>query len=165
MLRSVARVGGLLRLTVLGGVGEVEGFDVFWEAARSVVGSLVGPESYPHHSVGEVGALAAVTAAAGWQVTGTQRIVGVRRCAMDELWQWLWGSLPLRFEDGSFLEGVQRAALELRIRSVFEPLAERWAIADTEYYDVPSVAWMVSATAPAVVSAGVASRCGESRVP
>jgi hypothetical protein len=158
-------------LTVLGGVGEVEGFDVFWEAARSVVGSLVGPESYPHHSVGEIGVAATLVAAAGWTVTGTQRMVGVRRCGREELWRWLWGSLPLRFEDGSFLEGAERAGWEHRIRDVFEPLAQRWATDGSEVsgqlsgsvggkqFDVPSVAWMVSAIAPAHVPSAVTLRC------
>ncbi len=159
MLRSVARVGGQLRLTVLGGVGEVEGFDVFWEAARSVVRSLAGPASYPHHSVGDEGLAAALLVSAGWNVTGAQRMVGIRRCAMDELWRWLWGSLPLRFDRGSYLEGEERVAQEPFIRAAFVPLAQRWAVAGTEFFDVPSVAWMVSAVAPATVPEAVVENC------
>jgi hypothetical protein len=132
---DVARDGGTLVVTVLGPVGTVEGFDVFWESAASVNPDLVGPDHYPHHSLGEAERLAGLVTAAGWTIEWSGSTIGTRVCNSTELWGWLWRSLPLRRKDGTFLEGDLRSEWEDRIRMSFFQQAQRWIASDKQVED------------------------------
>jgi hypothetical protein len=94
LLRTVTRVGGQLRLTVLGPAGTVEGFDTLWQAAADVVPHLAGPERYVHHLFGDVTTLRPMMEACGWEISEIRPVTSVRHCTADDLWRWLWGSLP-----------------------------------------------------------------------
>jgi hypothetical protein len=130
---------------VLGPAGTVEGFDRFWSAARRVVPTLAEPSAYPHHRLGDIAALRALVADAGWQVDDEREVVGRRTCTEGELWQWLWGSLSLRFSDGTHLEGEDRVRHHDPIRAEFFADAQRWRVGAS--YVVPSLAYLVCATA------------------
>ena len=129
---------------MLGPVSTVEGFDVFWEAAETVAG-LAPPSTYPHHRLGDPSMLAELATSCGWEVDRVEPIVSRRVCDGDELWRWLWGSLPLLRHDGSFVEGPDRAALESPIRREFCASAQRWRTGPepTARYCVPSLALML----------------------
>ncbi len=129
---DAARDGGTLLVTVLGPVGTVEGFDVFWESAASVNPDLIGPDKYPHHSLGDIERFTALVTAAGWTIEWSASTVGVRVCDSTELWGWLWRSLPLRRKDGSFLEGDLRSEWEERIHERFFERAPRWIANDPQ---------------------------------
>ena len=130
---------------MLGPVGTVSGFDTFWSAARAVVPSLVDIDGYPHHSCGDRSAFVGIVSECGWHVDDVQPLISERRCGATELWRWLWGSLPLRFEDATHLEGTTRAEFEEEIRDEFFRRAEDWR--DGETYVVRSAATMVCASA------------------
>ena len=88
---------------------------------------------------------------AGWRIDNVSPLISDRRCDETELWRWLWGSLPLRFEDMTYLEGSARAVFEDAIRTEFFKRAEAWR--DGESYVVRSAATMVGATATCPVAA------------
>ncbi len=145
MLRSVARDGGQLRLTVLGPAGTVEGFDALWEAAFDVVPGLAPPAAYAHHRFGDVSELHRLVTTCEWEVADIVPITSVRTCTAEELWRWLWGSLPLRRVDGTFLTEEERTPIESRVRAAFFLVARRFLSADR--YVIRSLAHMVVASA------------------
>jgi hypothetical protein len=135
-------------MTVLGPVGTVEGFDSFWSAAQRVVPDLVGPDGYPHHRHGDETALRELVSSSGWHIEAVESIVGIRACGEAHLWQWLWGSLPLRFQGGTHLEGQARSAKEPAIREEFFSTVQGWKKSgNDEIYEVRSCALLVSAIA------------------
>ena len=160
MLRSVARVGGQLRLTVLGAAGTVCGFDTFWDAACSVSSELASPVDYPHHSLGDAASVAALVSDSGWVVDAVHDLRGSRRCDRLELWRWLWGSLPLRTNSGAYLEGPARLEIESQVRDEFFVRADAWpGHHGPDEYVVESHATLVHATA--TTHAPCTRRCSE----
>ena len=146
-MRSVTRVGGQLRLTVLGAAGTVEGFDTLWQAAADVLPQLAQPRHYVHHRLGDLDELVRLVAGCGWEISEISPITSVRNCSEEELWRWLWGSLPLRTVDGAFLSHDERHPVEAAVRSEFFAQAQRFRVGDR--YVVRSLAHMVIATAVA----------------
>lgn len=132
-------------MTVLGAAGTVQGFDTFWTAAASVITGVADPAFYAHHRLGDPRRLATMIATAGWRVQDIHPIVSQRRCDADELWRWLWGSLPLLRTDGTFLEGCDRAEVEQQVRAAFFDRAEPFRNGDT--FTVCSLAHLAIATA------------------
>ena len=145
MLRSVARVGGQLRATVLGAAGTVEGFDTFWESAASIVPRLAGPDAYPHHRLGNPARLRSLLEGCRWVVEDIVAVTSVRMCEAEELWRWLWGALPLLREDGTYVHGPERSAAETDIRTAFFDRAERMRSGTT--FTIRSLAHMAIAVA------------------
>lgn len=145
MLRSVARVGGQLRATVLGAAGTVEGFDMFWESAASIVPGLAGPDAYPHHRLGDPARLRSLLEGCGWVVNDIVAVTSVRICHAEELWRWLWGALPLLRKDGTYVHGSERSAAESDIRTAFFDRAELVRTGTT--FTIRSLAHMVIAVA------------------
>lgn len=83
----------------------------------------------------------------GWIVHDIQQIVSVRRCPAEELWRWLWGSLPLLRTGGTFVEGDERAELEPDVRKAFFVRADRFR--DGEAFTIRSLAHLAIAIASA----------------
>lgn len=86
---------------------------------------LAEPADYVHHRFGDVAELRSALTACGWQVSDVRAVTSVRRCTDEELWRWLWGSLPLRTADGAFLSPSERAEIEGTVREAFFVQAER----------------------------------------
>ena len=145
MLRSVARVGGQLRATVLGAAGTVEGFDAFWESAASIVPGLAGPDAYPHHRLGDPARLRSLLQGCGWVVDDIVAVTSVRMCEAEELWRWLWGALPLLREDGTYVQGPERSAAEADIGTAFFERAE--GVRNGTMFTIRSLAHMAIAVA------------------
>ena len=130
---------------MLGPVGTVEGFDALWSAAAAVVPGLVGPELYPHHSLSDVNRVRSLLLECSWDTTEVVDTVSIRMCEADELWRWLWLSLPLLRGDGTFLEGTDRDAVEGPVRQEF---FERVQLCrDADRFCIRSLAYVVAATA------------------
>ncbi len=123
----------------------MEGFDTFWQAAADVLPGLAQPDAYAHHRFGDIEDLRRSVAVCGWEVSAIRPIASARHCADDELWRWLWGSLPLRMVDGSFLSAEERQPIEEAVRLEFFAQAERFRVGDR--YVVRSLAHMVIASA------------------
>ena len=134
-----------MRATVLGAAGTVQGFDTFWAAAATVITGVADPACYAHHRLGDPRRLAAMLTTSGWSVHDIHPMISQRRCDADELWRWLWGSLPLLRTDGTFLEGCDRAEGEQQVRAAFFDRAELFRDGDT--FTICSLAHLLIASA------------------
>ena len=148
---------------MLGPAGTVEGFDTFWNAATVVVPDLAGPADYIHHRFGDVETLRAIVDACGWKVTEIRPLLSERYCTEDELWRWLWGSLPLRTTSGSFLAQAERVMHEAAIRREFFAAAERMRVGNA--FLVRSLANLVMATAVPSASPAATTQNNEHETP
>jgi hypothetical protein len=137
-------------LTVLGAAGTVEGFDTLWQAAADSTPGLAPPHAYVHHRFADMEALQRSVTGCGWAISEVRPITSVRHCTEEELWRWLWGSLPLRTIDGSFLSPDEKHVIEDAVRHEFFAQAQRFRFADR--YEVRSLAHMVIAMALALPS-------------
>jgi SAM-dependent methyltransferase len=106
-LRRACRPGARLAVTALGRADEVGPFHCFWEVANDLIPGAWAPGRYPHHGLGDAGALARVAAEAGWHAIEEQAVVGVRRISAPGAWRWLSSALPVGVD--SLVDGsVQR---------------------------------------------------------
>ena len=96
VLREHAEPGATLAVAVLGSRDDVAAFDVYWSAAARVDAGLAGPDEYPHFRFGDPTELISATGRAGWADVRCEKIIAHREVGTDELWEWLWGAMPLR---------------------------------------------------------------------
>jgi hypothetical protein len=157
-----------LRISTLGPIGSHRGFDAFWKAGQIVEPELAAPSAYPHHRLGadvgadlgaEVGAddsLHTLVEAAGWDDVHSRVISSARILSADELWVWLYGSLPLKTRNGQFLEGVDRDNIADALRIALEETLAPCRLADGRY-SIESSIMMVSARNNSIWSCTCAS--------
>lgn len=111
---------------------------------------LAPPQHYAHHRFGDVEELRRTVQACGWDVAEIRALTSLRSCDAEELWRWLWGSLPLRRVDGRFLSSDERQPIEEDVRRQF--FAHAQLFRSGERYNIRSLAHMVTATASAPTS-------------
>lgn len=134
-----------MRVSALGLSREVEAFERYWLSAADVIAGVAPPDSYVHHRFGEAGLLLGEVARAGWSDVAQSRIDTTVCVAPDSLWPWLWQALPIRREDGSYLEQLERVPHE---DAVYQRLLERCAPQrdSNGNYQFRMAAWLVRAT-------------------
>ncbi len=96
LLRGHAEPGAVLVICVLGGQDDVAAFDLYWTAAARVDPGFAGSDEYPHFRFGDPAELITAAQRAGWADVRCEKIIAHREVGTDELWEWLWGAMPLR---------------------------------------------------------------------